>query len=246
MMKKQGWFVLAILAVFAVACLSMPVMAEKMIQDAQDKVVTQQDAAAAERAEWIKKSDEAKAPAPVGHPVSDEAMAALESAGRAAFEKVFGVTIPEDYKAVKADAYEEEGDVRFYLSLMPSDWEESTDTLKRQEKQPYYVIGFGGVDAQTGAGNVIGLQRFWLGWENEPIVEANYTNEQLQAMEDAARSFAQKHGFKVGKLGSTNKVTGSFDTGCEMTFALPDGRTVSVIISVEGEVSGYSLVESKG
>jgi Flp pilus assembly protein CpaB len=93
---------------------------------------------------------------------------------------------------------------------------------------------------------VIGLQRFWLGWENQPVEETNYTTEQMQAMEAAARGFAEKHGFKTGELVSTNRVTGSFDTGCEMTFSLPDGRTVSVIVSVEGAVSGYSLVQGKG
>ncbi len=191
--------------------------------------------------------NEAKATMPPSHPVSDQAMAVFQRAAREAYRKVFGEAIPDGYIAVEADAYEEEGDVRFVLSLMPEGWEESTDTLTRQEKRPYYVISFGGVDPQTGAGDVIGLQRFWLGWEDQqPVVEASYTSEQLKAMEEAARSFAGEHGFTPGELLATDRVAGSFDPGCVMVFALPDGQTVSVTVSEAGAVSGYSLIESKG
>ncbi len=290
-MKKHGLFMLAILLVFVATSLAMPVMAEKLIQGARDKVLTQ-EAADAVRGELIGRNTpgapkpdrepenaeaaldelirrkaamspesggalddaasrdellkEKLAKARPSHTVSDQAMAAFVSAGKAAFENAFGETIPADYKSIKTDAYEVEGDVRFYLSLMPENWEESTDTLTRQEKRPYYEISFGGVDPQTGAGDVIGLQRFWLGWEDQPIVEANYTGEQLQAMEEAARGFAEKQGFTAGELVSTDKVAGSYDPGCVMVFALPDGQTVSVTVSEAGAVSGYSMVEGKG
>jgi hypothetical protein len=65
-------------------------------------------------------------------------------------------------------------------------------------------------------------------------------------MEESARRFAGDHGFEAGDRLSVDKVSGSYDPGCVMEFALTDGKTLSVTVAENGSVSGYSLVPGKG
>lgn len=247
-MKKQWMFMALMLALVVASCAAMPVMAEQMIASSADRVMTETVTAMGPEAapEDVKRAVTKDRTELMGYPLSERALEELEVKARGEYERVFGEKIPSGHAALDTLAYEDEGDMRCSLSLMPANWEESTGTLNQGTDECYYSFTFGGVDVDTGAATLLGMQRFRLTFDKNEAVDVQYTTGQIEAMEEAARVFAEEQGMNPGKLIATDKVSGSFMPGCVLVFDLGNEKTVSVTVSAEGEVSGYSLVLAKG
>lgn len=241
--NMHWWFGLLMAALILVCSLSIPGMAESMIEGALDQVKTDETTAAAED---IGRETITAAEPPAGHEPEAAALASLEEQARKAFAEVFSVEIPADYKAIDSQAYEEEGFGMIYiLTLMPSDWSDSMDALAYTGEKPFYTAHFGSVDLKTGEAKLLGLNQFRLGW-NEDEPSAEYSKDQIGQMEAAARAFAQKRGYTPTSLTGTGTVAGSFIPGCSFAFSTDSDGEIEVFVSALGEVNGYSLIVSKG
>lgn len=239
---KKWVFGLGMAALMALSSLSIPVLTDRMIAAAEDDV--QVDVAQAEPSRKTTVSDAEEL---VGYELSDEARAVLEAQGRAAFRDAFGIEIPEDYQALDRKAYEYGGDIGYTLSLMPEDWESIVDPLPSPSAQSCYTVQFGGVNVGTGEAAIIGIQRSVLGYfDVDTFEEAEYTNEQIEAWEGVAREFAAGLGMETQELIGTDKVAASYPPGCLLTFSRGNDKTLSVTVSEDGEVSGYSLQRGQG
>lgn len=257
--RKQGIFVLVIAALMVISSLSIPALAERMITAAEDKVqvepaqtqpgdyalADEARAALEQRRTTVEQQGEVAEFA--SYTLGGEAMATLEQRGRQAFKDVLGIEIPEDYRPLDARAYDDDEDgIGYILSLMPNEWEASVDALAVPMEQPYYTAQFGDVNIETGEARLLGIQRFILGWDKTDTLEVEYSEGQIKGMEDEARAFATELGMDVQALIGTDKVLGGYPAGCVLTFSMAEGKTLSVTVSEQGEISGYSLVPGKG